>query len=99
MAHCSASAALAAELDLDGATIEGYSEDASVSRNGGEKGGRGGEGQGENWKDRIKQAKRAEKVAADRRMQRVALAQAQSDEPSSAPNNGGEGGEVGGAGG
>ena len=67
---------MATELDLDGATVEGYTEDVRSRE-----GGAGSAAQGESWKDRIKKAKLAEQVAADRRMQRLAQAQAKLDAP------------------
>lgn len=73
-APSTSAAAMAAELDLDGATVEGYTEDVRAR-----KGGAGCAGQGESWKDRIKKAKLAEQVAADRRMQRISQAQAKLD--------------------
>jgi hypothetical protein len=65
-------------LDLDGAIVEGYSEDVSDTG-----GAAGATGPGESWKDRIKKAQLAEKIAADRRMQRLAAAHATPDVPSS----------------
>ena len=88
-------AALAAELDLEGATVEGYSEEIDEICRGrvgaGVRGGRGdGPQGGESWKERIKKSQLAQAVAADRRMQRLAQAQEKMQ--------GGEGADGGGGG-
>ena len=49
----------ASGLDLDGATVEGFTEDVSAQHSGGGAGVSG-------WKDRIKRAQMAQKVASDR---------------------------------
>ena len=49
----------ASGLDLDGATVEGFTEDGSAQHSGGGAGVSGG-------KDRIKRAQMAQKVASDR---------------------------------